>query len=262
MKCPTCGANLQIEDEKCSFCGNPNPFAVKHRQDMKHYHQEFQKTKKEVEQKTNRFTFVTVKVTVIIALIVLTIGVSYLKEEGYYRIEANRIRRDIAKNRQSYAAQMAAYEEEGNWLGLHAFYNAKEIYYDSDSFREYVAVYNAAYNYKGILDYITRGYSDSDYYNAGEVSRWLADYLDRFYDCEQRISYSGDYYNVSYAPEHREALACMQEDLDAVLMTYCHLTKEELELLPDYSAAKKQALIEEGLLRENKDEDKEEGTEE
>ena len=262
MKCPTCGANLQIEDEKCSFCGNPNPFAVKHRQDMKHYHQEFQKTKKEVEQKTNRFTFVTVKVTVIIALIVLTIGVSYLKEEGYYRIEANRIRRDIEKNRQSYDAQMAAYEEEGDWLGLYAFYNAKEFYYDSENFREYMAVYNASFEYKTILDYITRGYSDSDYYNAGAVSRWIADCLDRFYGYEQRISYSGEYYNDSYAPEHMDALARMREDLDAVLMTYCHLTKEELELLPDYSTAKKQSLIEEGLLRENVNGDKGEGTEE
>ena len=262
MKCPTCGANLQIEDEKCSFCGNPNPFALKHRQDMKHYQQEFQKTKKEVEQKTNRFTFVTVKVTVIIALIVLNIVVSYLKEEGYYRLQANRIRRNIEKNRQSYDAQMAAYEEEGDWLGLYAFYNAKEFYYDSDSSREYMAVYNASFNYKGILDYITRSLSDSEYYNAGEVSRWLADYLDRFYDYEQRVSYSGDYYDDSYMPEHREALASMREDLDAVLMTYCHLTEEELELLPDYSTAKKQSLIEEGLLRENADEDKGEGTEE
>lgn len=262
MKCPTCGANLQIEDEKCPFCGNPNPFAVKHRQDMKHYHQEFQKTKNEVEQKTNRFTFVTVKVTVIIVLIVLTVGVSYLKEDGYYRIEANRIRRDIEKNRQSYNAQMAAYEEEKDWLGMYAFYNAKELYYDSESFREYMAVYNASFNYKGVLDYAPCGRSNTDYYNAGNVSRWLAEYLDRFYDYEQRISYSSDYYDASYAPEHMEALACMREDLDAVLMAYCHLTKEELELLPDYSTAKKQSLLEEGLLRENVDENKGEETEE
>ena len=54
----------------------------------------------------------------------------------------------------------------------------------------------------------------------------------------------------------------MSEDLDAVLMTYCHLTEEELELLPDYSTAKKRNLIEEGLQRENADADKEEETEE
>ena len=46
----------------------------------------------------------------------------------------------------------------------------------------------------------------------------------------------------------------MAEDLEAALFTYCHLTKEELALLPDYSVAKKSALIEEGLLREASDE--------
>lgn len=258
MKCPTCGANLQIEDEKCSFCGNPNPFAVKHRRDMKHYHMEFQKTKTEVEQKTTRFTFVMVRVTVIIALIVLTAGVTYLKEEGYYRIQAEQIRRDIEKNRESYDAQMAAYEKEGDWLGLYAFYNAKELYYDTyydtENFGKYTAVYNAASNYKAILDFITRSRSNSEYYNAGEVSRWIADYLDRFYDYEQRISYSSDYYDDFYTAEHKEALALMREDLDAALITYCHLTKEELELLPDYSTAKKCSLIEEGLLREGTEE--------
>lgn len=251
MKCPTCGANLQIEDEKCPFCGNPNPFAVKHRQDMRFYHQEFQKTKKEVEQKTNRFTFATVKVTVIILLIGLIAGVSYMRYDGYYRIQSNQIRRDIENNRQSYDEQMTAYEKEEDWLGLYAFYNAKEMYYDTECSQKYMAVYNAAFNYKGIFNYLTRSYSDSEYYNAAEVSRWIADYLDRFYDYALRTSYAGEYYDESYAPQHMEAIAGMWRDLDALLITYCHLTKEELELMPDYSTVKKGNLIKEGLLRGN-----------
>ncbi|MCM1387230.1 MAG: zinc ribbon domain-containing protein [Bacillus sp. (in: Bacteria)] len=253
MKCPTCGANLQIEDEKCPFCQNPNPFAQKHRQDMRRYHQEFQKTKREVEQKTNRFTSVTVKITVIIILAVLIAVMVYMKRDGYYMIQMNRTRKDIQMNKESYAAQLTAYEEEGNWLELYAFYNIKELYLDSDSFRPYMAVYSASYNYKGIVDYITRYYSDSNYYSPKEVTRWFAEYLDGFYDYAQRTSYAGEYYDACYTPEHQEALMRMWEDLDALLITYCHLTEEELSLLPDYSTAKKGSLIEEGLLRESAD---------
>ena len=37
MKCKNCNANLQIEDEKCPYCGAENPYAKKHRADMKKY---------------------------------------------------------------------------------------------------------------------------------------------------------------------------------------------------------------------------------
>lgn len=259
MKCPTCGANMQIEDEKCPFCGNANPFALKHQQDMKYYQQEFQKTKREVEQKTSRITSVTVKITVIILLAVLIAVVSYMKNVGYYRIQTNQTKRDIESHRQSYDAQMAAYEQAGDWIGLCTFYNVKELYCDSEGFRQYMAVYYASVNYEGILDYITRCYTAPEYYKVQDVSRWIAKYLDGFYDYVQRISYAGEYYDACYAPGHQEALMRMWEDLDALLMTYCHLSKEELELLPDYSTAKKGSLIEEGLLRESVEEDRGEG---
>ena len=48
MKCKNCNANLQIEDEKCPYCGAENPFAKKHRADMKKYAGEFASTREEV----------------------------------------------------------------------------------------------------------------------------------------------------------------------------------------------------------------------
>lgn len=46
MKCPGCGSNLTIDDEKCLFCGQENPFAKKHRKEMRHFTKEFNKTKR------------------------------------------------------------------------------------------------------------------------------------------------------------------------------------------------------------------------
>ena len=48
MKCAYCGANLQIEDEKCPHCGRDNPHYIKHRSDMQAYQADYRNTKQEV----------------------------------------------------------------------------------------------------------------------------------------------------------------------------------------------------------------------
>ncbi|MGN0156099.1 MAG: hypothetical protein ACI39N_02540, partial [Lachnospiraceae bacterium] len=75
MKCKYCGANLAIEDEKCPFCGKPNPFMTKHRSEMKRFTKEFEKTKSEVIEKSNRFNSWTIRVTVIAVLVALNVTV-------------------------------------------------------------------------------------------------------------------------------------------------------------------------------------------
>ena len=57
VKCKYCGADLTMEDEVCPFCHNPNPYYVKHREDMHRYEQDYQETKSDVYEtagKTSR----------------------------------------------------------------------------------------------------------------------------------------------------------------------------------------------------------------
>lgn len=249
MKCPTCGADLQIEDEKCPFCGNPNPFAVKHQQDMRYYHQEFQKTKREVEQKTGHFTAFAAKITVTAILAVLVIVMCIMAQSGPYIIWKNRVRKDLQNNMQAYQTQMQTYEQEGDWFALYSFYDAKNLSY-GESFREYRVIYYAVFDYRSILNCVLSHEEEDVYYSAEVIAPRIADYLDGFYQSVERTDYGGAFYDDNYTPQHLDALARLRGDLEAALMAYCHLTEEEVSVLSDYSTAKKGNLIKEGLLRE------------
>lgn len=248
MKCPTCGANMQIENEKCPFCGNPNPFAVKHQEDMKYYHSEFQKTREEVEQKTGRFTSAAVKIPVIIILVILIFALVNTRRDIELTIRTYKIEKDIKLHEQEYREALDAYELAGDWVGLSTFYSEKRLSY-VDTFEEYITIRYAASVYGSIMADIMRYTEDSTYYNAKNLSQRIAENLERFYKNIYRIGYENEYYDAQYAPVHKEALERINEDMEAVLLAYGHLTKEELDKLPDYSVSMKSSLIEEGLLR-------------
>ena len=75
MKCQHCGNNLNIEDKYCPYCGQPNPFAVKHQEEMERFEKDYQETKEDVLEQSSRFNRHTVRITIIavmVALIALT----------------------------------------------------------------------------------------------------------------------------------------------------------------------------------------------
>ena len=78
MKCEHCGYNLQIEDSFCPYCGQPNPFAVRHQREMQHFSREFQKTKQDVLEKSSRFNRRTVRITITAVLIAACAVMAFL----------------------------------------------------------------------------------------------------------------------------------------------------------------------------------------
>ncbi|MDD6811419.1 MAG: zinc ribbon domain-containing protein [Lachnospiraceae bacterium] len=248
MKCPSCGANLQIEDERCPFCGKENPFAAKHRSDMYYYDQEFHKTRQAVEQKTNLFTMTAVKISVIAVLAVLNLGMFYLVKEGPYEIWKWQVHRDIQTHLAEYDSRMEKYEKEGNWEAINAFYNEKELHMD-ENFREYSILYYASGDYGYVLSILMNYSEENEYTNAEYSGSRIAQILDDFYACADRTNYESEYYDACYTGEHREALMHLKTDMEAILMAYANLTEEEVKALPDYSETKKKSLIMEGLQR-------------
>ena len=71
MKCQHCGNNLNIEDRFCPYCGQPNPFAVKHQEEMDRYEKDYQETKEDVLEQSSRFNRHTVRITIIAVLVAL-----------------------------------------------------------------------------------------------------------------------------------------------------------------------------------------------
>ena len=248
MKCPTCGANLQIEDEKCPFCGNPNPFAVKHQQDMRQYRQEFQETKQEVEKKTLHFNFFTARIAVIAVLLMMILGMVFVINEGLHYVWALLEERAIVKNMDNYRAELPAWEAAAQWRQVDAVYDNKSLSHTRD-FQEYTVLSFATFDYKSVLNQMTI-YRVDEGKEADAVSTRIASHLDSFYKTTERLTFESDYFDNNYTPEHMESYGRMREDLEAALSTYCHLTKEEVAALADYSVVKKAALIEEGLRRE------------
>lgn len=248
MKCPTCGTNLQIEDETCPFCGNPNPFAVKHNQDMRHYRQEFQDTKREVERRTLHFNSFTARIAVIAVLLVMVMGMVFAINDGAYYLWSSRVKKDVAKNAEKYRAELNVLEEAGEWRRLHAFYDAKSLDSTRD-LKDYTVLYFMIYDYKSILNEITR-LQEGDVDDMAAAASEMSLHLDNFYKAVGRVSYESAHFDACYSTAHVASYERMQEELEAVLSVYCHLTDEEISLLPDYSLVKRAGLIEEGLCRE------------
>ena len=193
---------MQIEDEKCPFCANPNPFAVEHRQDMQRYHREFQETRQEVEKKARHFNSLTAKVTVIAVLFAMVIGMIVIENEGPYRIWSNHLHRDISKNEQEYREILRTYEQEGDWQSFYAFYDAQNIGF-ADVIREYRGLYFMCSDYKCILNEFTRYDAENEYDSGTAAASRIAAYLDSFYKAAHRISYEGQYYEESYTLQRR-----------------------------------------------------------
>lgn len=248
MKCPTCGSNLQIEDETCPFCGNPNPFAEKHRQDMQHYRQEFQQTKQEVEKRTLHFNSFTAKIAVIAVLLVMVLGMIYVIDDGPYYLWSNRVKKDVAKNAETYRAELNAMEEAGQWRKLYAYYDAKTLDSTRD-LQDYTVLYYMIFDYKAILNEITY-FRQEDGDDAAAAASKIASHLDNFYKAAGRVTYESDYYDGCYSQEHVSSYEWLQEELETALSVYGNLTDGELSALADYSLVKKAELIEEGLCRE------------
>lgn len=246
MKCPTCGNNLQMEDESCPYCGSPNPFFQQHQEDMEYYEKQFNSTKEAVEGRSKRFISLTVKVTMIAVLVVLNIVMMFMMDRGSYAIWKSHVKKDIQAHATEYRAAMDQYEKDGRWILLADYYSEKSLDRD-ENFREYSQTVNAAGDYKMIynrlMDILSPNkYNDTAYY-AQQLSRHLTD----FYRVVNREDYRSDYYDSQYTTNHVDAMNRMRMDVETLMKAYAGLTDEDLQNFPDYSEAKRASILEERI---------------
>ena len=83
MECKYCGGKLTLTDDKCPYCGMVNEETRKYAEDMRHFHGQFEDTKKGVYRVTRRYTQTTVQIVIIAALIVSILLVSVVENSCY-----------------------------------------------------------------------------------------------------------------------------------------------------------------------------------
>ena len=244
MKCPGCGSNLTIDDEKCLFCGQENPFAKKHRREMRHFTKEFNKTKEEVIQKSSHVNNWAVKITLIAVLVALNLVMLFLigntyEIHKYFRAKEILSEYSIHKN------ELDTMEENREYFKLANYWNDMDLYY-CDEFDEYQAVYQVCNSFQYLYGYTMDIFfsEETPYFSIEDRLGYVAEQIEYVYKYSKKGEYDSE---EEYSIQHQACMDDLVADMEAFIQTYYHLTDEEIDSFKELSKARRQILLEEGI---------------
>lgn len=249
MKCPSCGTGLHIENEKCPFCGNANPFYKEHRKEMGRYKEEFEDTKEKVYKKSHFFTGFTVQITAIAVLVAIE-SVLLFANSNMWAISGKILDYRAEKNYEEYTAKIREYEEAEDYQKLLAYIDLNSLSY-KERYEEFYAIYGMCMNYNMARQYMMRLIHEDKYsfVSEDESIRYICDYIGNFYKRAVPDTYSDE---KAYSGIHAATIEKLRRDMELLLITYGQLTPEEAGEFEHMSIAKKQLILERGLI-ENED---------
>lgn len=240
MKCTFCGAPITLKDEKCPYCGSPNPDILKHRSDMKHYQSEFKKTQADVYTTTHKFTSFSVRTTIIAFLVILNVAAVFLIGSAW-PIYKSVTKNALHKNEAVHKEAMDDLIKNGKYIDLNAYFNSNNLYL-GDEFDSYTAISRASDSYNSIFDSINSLINPE--LSGSWSPRYLVSSLSSYYET---ISSEYFLYEGKYQPEHLIAIDDIDQKIQLLLTSFCKLTKEDLSTLPNLSANGIQDLLERRL---------------
>ena len=243
MKCMSCNAPLSIEDEKCPYCGTPNPDAIKHRQDMKHFTGEFHRTRSSVLRTASESASKSMRIVILCVMTVLLI-LSFAFLASSWDIASAVTKWQAAANSDTYCALLDQYEEEGDFLSFAALYDQRSLY-GPDVYEEYRHVYTAASNYSSIYGYIMTLLEEEHWEDGHENAlKYLCESLDYHYEYLEREPYEWLYETGAYDERHLDAVDRMTEKIENLLQMTFSMTEDEMVSFREFSPAEKQVFIE------------------
>ena len=244
MKCEHCGCNLQIEDSFCPYCGQPNPFAVRHQREMQHFSREFQKTKQDVLEKSSRFNRRTVRITITAVLIAACAVMAFLcaaaDDIRYMQNE-----KKIEAEAQHHKAEINTLMEERNYAGLYSYMDRNHLSY-SQALREYDAVYLTSMQYvrlyENLMILLSKAHDEEayKYYQKEELIESIAGEIGSISEAMEE----NDFRPEEFTEEKKEYMEDLQDMTGRLLVRYLHITEEEAEQLPSMSQARRSVLLE------------------
>ncbi len=244
MKCKNCNANLQIEDEKCPYCGAENPFAKKHRADMKKYAGEFASTRSEVLRNSSRFNRYTVKITIAAVLVALCVGAFMLQLNAYSVKEYFRDR-NIGLHKNEHISRVTELLDDGNYIGASNYVSAHSISY-VDPIKDYNELFQILREYNYITDdisaIITWDKFEHHYQQKDEVFNRISQNIKFLYDATIPRQYA---YEGSYSDDKLAYMQAIHADTEMLLRAYMGLKDEDFTELYELSDIKRTLLLEE-----------------
>jgi len=246
MKCPYCGAALDLDDNFCSHCGKLNEQVKQHVDDMNRFKAEFSEVKEEVYQTTRRYTAVTVRVVVIAILVILNVLIAVIGAR-YYSFERMINEADCERHFEEYSAILDGYLEEGDYQAFYNFMMAKDVPTYDSAYEQYSQLENLTSQYVYIYEYIMQVYLQEDNEYRESLCKYTADNLEYFYENLDMERYS--YYENYDREENVKAIADLKEKVEMLLITYGGISPEDAALFDTYTSAKRAIVLEEGMLK-------------
>lgn len=242
MKCEYCGANLNLEDKVCPFCGRENPFAVQHQKEMDQFNRDYNKTKKEVLENASKSSKRTVRITIIavlVALVAVAAVVFALRDDIRYNLQE----KQIAAKKAVYEKEMEQMMIDKDYLSLEAFMSEKRISY-ADAFSEYYELSHNLLYYKWLVEDLTSLITfENRTYNYDSKEELIKDISERAYNILKPVEIN-KYNEIEFEGLKGECIESIKEDTILLLKTYFNLSDEEAGSLKTLSEARINVLLE------------------
>ena len=251
MKCEHCGNNLQMEDSFCPYCGQPNPFAVRHQKEMQHFKREFQKTRQDVLAQSSRFNRHTVRITILAILIAACAFMAFLCAKAD-DIRYNRIEKRIEAEAKQHSAAIDALMEERDFAGVYSYMDRNHLSY-TRAFDEYDAVYMVSLYYtrlyENLMMLLLKSVNEDvyRYYKQEELIEDIAAGIGSIGEAQ----IENDYHPEQFTEEKKAYMKAAEEVADRLLIRYMHITEEEAEQLPSLTQARRTVLLEDAYERQS-----------
>ena len=244
MKCQHCGNNLNIEENFCPYCGQPNPFAVKHQEAMRRFEKDYERTKKGVLEQSTRFNRHTVRVTILAVLIALiaVAAVLLIKADDirWWRME-KRAESRAAEHRAAISELM----DSRNYLGLYSYLSKNDIRY-TDAFREYDAVCDSSSQYRQFYENLMmlQGKKNDPeafrYYSREELLENTSKEIYRINECLKPQTYN----EAAYTAEKIAYMESVRDRAETMMEGYFGLSREEALATRGMTVARINVLLE------------------
>ena len=250
MKCQHCGNNLNIEDRFCPYCGQPNPFAVKHQEEMDRYEKDYQETKEDVLEQSSRFNRHTVRITIIAVLVALIAVTCFLLAKAddirWWQMEKS-VEAQAPQHREAIAEIM----DDRDYMSLYAYMNRNRITY-TNSLREFEAVYDTTSRYRMFYqNLMTLKAKQADeenyrYYTESEVIEDISKNIFSLYEYMK----PQDYNKEAYEEDKMAYMEDLRDHMETMVSGYFGLSPEEVRGMRSMSASRINVLLEDSYEKE------------